>query len=534
MNAPLSALLAIAALLTVLGVILIIVKAVNSWRRRFDAVSRASYVAVFGELTSRGSYPQEVLAAWTDDPVFRQALVDFIRLLDGIERDRLLRVARDLGIVDEAARTLETSRRTKRRVVAAAMLAELADPHTSDVLMAALGDPVSAVRINASAGLAKIGQPDLVGPILETVDQETEWDAARTMDQLTSLGSGSVDGLIAYLGDLNERMPTYARLAVQTLGVIGDLRAEPIVLHALANPDTELRIVAAGALQTCGTVRCVGPLVKALDDPDGRVRARAAKSVGAHFDERAVEPLSERLRDREWWVRKNAAASLVHLPGGIAALQRALRDDDLFARDAAREQLMLMGIPAGSDGDDTDAESDWINEQLRTLETTAGPLEPAGESPIVEGAEPPEWLREQLGQLERISRGVAHRPAEATIDVRPRTPETAPRSNRALGIRPQPATRMSQRDGPLPAVAVAAGGADGDLEAGTPTTAGAEATDRSDGTLPADTDPRPARSDDALDAALAAHGLADTGRDGGLQSTSGAQKVAAPEIRRVG
>lgn len=369
-----------------LATALLITKWLNSLRRRFEAVRRASYVAVFGELTARGSYPQDILASWTDDPVFRSALVDFIRLLDGIERDRLLRVARDLGIVDAAVVTLHKSRRRKARIRAALMLAELGDPKTARPLAAALNDPESGVRINASAALAKIGEPDAVGAILASVDREKEWDAARTMDHLASLGTAAVDGLLEYLGDLSERMPTYGQLALRTLGQIGDHRAEPTLLHALASTVAETRLVAAGALQTCGTSQCVAPLISAMDDPDGRVRARAAKSLGAHFDDRAIAPLAEGLRDREWWVRKNSAGALAQLPGGIAALQRALRDRDLFARDAAREQLMTLGIPAGAS--DAPMGDDWVEDQLRALETAESMPDDS-----------PDWIQDQLDVL---------------------------------------------------------------------------------------------------------------------------------------
>ena len=389
MSDPLFAVWSSLAILAVMSFVLVVYKGINGWRKRFEAVSRASYIAVFGELTARGSYPQEILSAWTEDHVFRSALVDFLRLLDGVERDRLLRVARDIGLVDSAVVRLRKGRLRKTRIRAAALLAELADPKTIRPLMAAMQDPESGVRINASAALAKMGDPDVVEVILEGLDQESEWDAARTMDHLTSIGAPAVDGLIAYLGDLTERVPVHAALAVQALGEIGDLRAEPTALHALASKNPEMRLAAAAALRKCGSQRCVGPLIAAMDDADGRVRARAAKSLGEHFDERAVNPLYDGLHDREWWVRKNSAASLARLPGGVAGLQRAVRSNDHFARDAAREQLMMLGIPAGSETTSPAAGSaepagdtgeDWIQAQLRALETSGQPPDATTES----------------------------------------------------------------------------------------------------------------------------------------------------------
>ena len=434
MTSPALAAVSTLAVMVALAVLLLVYKSVNSWRRRFEAVSRASYIAVFGELTARGSYPQEILSAWTMDSVFRDALVDFMRLLDGIERDRLLRVARDLGIVDAAVVALNKSRRKKVRIRAALMLYELADPNTVGPLMHALNDQDSRVRVNASAALARIGEPDLVGAILSSVDRENEWDAARTMDHLVSLGAAAVDGLITYLGDLTERMPKYCRLALQSLGEIGDFKAEPTLLHALQSAEPEIRLVAAGALQSAGTQRCVEPLIAAMTDHDGRVRARSAKSLGAHFDDRAVQPLYEGLHDREWWVRKNSAASLVRLPSGVAALQKALRAHDLFARDAAREQLMLLGIPAGasapSRADGPDGSANWIEDQLQALDTGAAADDPEDGAAWIEdqlraldtGAaaddpeDGPDWIEDQLQALD--AGGVTTGPGKPAVQDR--------------------------------------------------------------------------------------------------------------------
>ncbi len=387
------------AVMLALGAMLLVTKAVNSWRGRFEAIRRAAYIAVFGELTARGSYPLEILSSWSDDRVFRTALVDFIRLLDGIERDRLVRVARDLGIVDSAIIALRKSRRAKARVRAATLLSELADPKTVRPLMAALGDSEAGVRINAAAALAKIGEPAAVDAVLRVIDRETEWDAARAMDHLAALGAAAVDGLLSYVGDLSERVPRYAHLAIQTLGEIGDLRAEPALLAALRSPVADLRLVAAAALQTGGSFGSVGPLIAAMADEDGRVRARAAKSLGAHFDTRAIEPLYAGLSDPEWWVRKNSAAALAQLPEGVPALQRALRDDDPFARDAAREQLMILGVPAGNtdtvEPDEVGHAHDWIDDQLRELERSAAasrraePVTPLAVAPAGDDEVPP-------------------------------------------------------------------------------------------------------------------------------------------------
>lgn len=357
-------------------VVLFSYKIVMGAKRRFEGVRRAAYIAVIGELAARGSYPTGILSDWAADRVFRSTLQGFVALVEGVERSRLLQVAQDLGIIDDEVGRLR-SRRTKQRVRAAQALAAFGDPLTARALSTAINDRAAAVRVNALAGLSRIGEPELVAKILRTVDSETEWDAARIMDQLVALGAPAVPALLSYLGDLRAGAPRYATMAIQTLGAIGDLSSQRVLLDGLHHPEVELRAASAGALQRMGSVGAVPGLIEAMRDREAVVRIRAAKSLGESFDESAVDALAHGLRDPEWWVRKNSAESLTRLPGGVGALQEALRGSDEFARDAAREQLMIMGVPAGAPVDTTpingqtdgSADGDWIAEQLDQLDT---------------------------------------------------------------------------------------------------------------------------------------------------------------------
>jgi HEAT repeat protein len=62
------------------------------------------------------------------------------------------------------------------------------------------------------------------------------------------------------------------------------------------------------------------------------------------MDGRAIESLRESMCDENWWVRQNCAQALSEIPGGVSALVGGLEDADRFARDAAVERLMAMGL----------------------------------------------------------------------------------------------------------------------------------------------------------------------------------------------
>ena len=116
------------------------------------------------------------------------------------------------------------------------------------------------------------------------------------------------------------------------------------MLSALESSDGELRIRAAAALGTVGSLACVPALIRALRDFEWEVRAQAAAALGRQMDGRAIDGLREAMRDENWWVRQNSAQSLSEIPGGVGALIRGLEDEDRFARDAAIERLMAMGL----------------------------------------------------------------------------------------------------------------------------------------------------------------------------------------------
>ncbi len=97
--------------------------------------------------------------------------------------------------------------------------------------------------------------------------------------------------------------------AVETLVNIGDNRALPALINALADEDSLIRSDSAWALGEFRSVQAVEPLLLALRDEDIDVRYEAAKSLGQIGDKRAVEPLIKALED-ETEVRQAAAEAL--------------------------------------------------------------------------------------------------------------------------------------------------------------------------------------------------------------------------------
>lgn len=213
-------------------------------------------------------------------------------------------------------------------LVAVRSLGEVGDHDAALVLIEALG----VRRLAPERVIERLGQP---------------WAVDAVLDVLTHGGGGprQVNGGLGL--DVSWR-PIRASLA-RALGLASDVRAEDVLRSMLREGSGEERVSAARALASAGTQRSIPDLQVALTATDWRVRAQAAKSLGGLGATTAIPALAAHLGDRAWWVRSASAEALGQLgEPGLAALQRALDDDDAYARDRAREALALQGLGATS------------------------------------------------------------------------------------------------------------------------------------------------------------------------------------------
>lgn len=355
------ALVMLGASVVLLGVVLALVKLHRRRERLFAEQRRLKYIDTLGRMVFEQDGIPRMLRRRSNDPVFREVLLHHLRYLEGQERDYLVGVAQELGLVDRYGRELH-HRRPVMRVNAAEALTELADPATVRMLVMALLDSVPEVRIQAAAGLSRIRDPQATRPILTRLDRENEWAAHRIADALCRFGSVAVEAMIEYL----EGSDIYAPLVVRALGIIGDTRAEPVLVRMVDSDSEEVRLRAVAALGKAGSPRSMLTLAQALRDPSWEVRAQAARAMGELMDGQAVIWLRRALTDQSWWVRNNAAASLAELPGGSHALQDALDDFDPYARDIAAAMLLSSGH-ARRAIDHLEADDPIQREEARTL-----------------------------------------------------------------------------------------------------------------------------------------------------------------------
>ncbi|MDY6836292.1 MAG: HEAT repeat domain-containing protein [Chloroflexota bacterium] len=215
-------------------------------------------------------------------------------------------------------------------------LRKLDHPRTIVLLNEALKNPDMEIREKAAEALDYLGwEPADGSELAYYLMVRGQWD------EIVAVGTVAIDPLIETL--LSDHPLRWG--AAWALGKIGESRAVPALIQALADRNARVRRNTAKALGSIGDDAAVEPLVKSLGDEDSRVRKDAADALG-EIGQSAVQPLVHTLNTAsDQKVRWHALEALRNISdvGVIDVLIQALRDENLVARERAAEALERLG-----------------------------------------------------------------------------------------------------------------------------------------------------------------------------------------------
>jgi HEAT repeat protein len=257
--------------------------------------------------------------------LFRDIAVETLLELRGRERDRLTHLVEETGTVEDTCLELEERRPITRRH-AAEFLAEMRSRDGAEALLLSLLDGDPDVRLAAALGLAELGEPSLLEPVITAVDELVVERPGAAAAVLLMIGIHTPDSLGETLDEA--RSPMLRRLSAAVVAERRLPQYAPQLRAALNNEDDELVARAARGLGAIGDTEAVDELVEVLVDEDRAwfCRIVAANALGALGDTRAVPPLESQLAEGEWLMRDRAAASLGQLgEPGREALDRAMK-----------------------------------------------------------------------------------------------------------------------------------------------------------------------------------------------------------------
>jgi len=301
-------------------------------RRARDAVVTA---------VERGRSDDETHAALSALPAERRMslFVAFAPSLAGPEREALSAAARELGVLEQAERRC-TSKLWRRRLHGARVLSLLGGGET--VVPPLLGDPRPEVRAQAAEWASAHRDEAVVQRLVEMLADPRPFTRYTVMDSLIRLGAAASGPLARAI----QYPPSGADApALEVAARISDPPLADAAATRIGDPDPAVRAWVARVLASVGGEARAELVAGLLDDPEPEVRAAAAVALGRLGHWPAAPALAARLRDPAWRVRRDAAVALRTLGGpGRMMLERALRDEDAFARDMARQTLDLPEV----------------------------------------------------------------------------------------------------------------------------------------------------------------------------------------------
>jgi HEAT repeat protein len=295
------------------------------------------------DFLATGEIPRVLWQAKGEDrEVLSALIVELLVTLRGADRERVVGLASELGMVRRDLNRLR-SRRRWRRARAAENLGFFGSPEVVPRLAELLSDEDETLRAVAARALARIGTPEAAAILAGTLNDPSELTRLRMAENLERIGLLATNPLLAAL---EGGIPPARVLAARVLGNLRAFQTRPALREAmLAGSFDDLRAQAALALGRVGDPEDIPALLEASADESWPVRAQVANALGMIGDVATIPTLQKLTVDEEWWVRLNASRALANMgPVGEQALASILEGEDRFARDRAAATLEERGI----------------------------------------------------------------------------------------------------------------------------------------------------------------------------------------------
>lgn len=187
--------------------------------------------------------------------------------------------------------------------------------------------------------------------VLEKAAEDLQHPEERRRRQALVLLAAAGDSAYAedVLGALEDSQPLVRAAAlIAWRSLRGPAAMEQLVDRLRYDPSPEVRWQAALELEALGNPKAVPDLLVALADSSALVRTGAAEALKGIPDPRSVQPLIRALRDRDTAVRRAATEGLGRIgePAAVGPLTRVLFHRDVQTRRRAVEALRLLKDPA--------------------------------------------------------------------------------------------------------------------------------------------------------------------------------------------
>lgn len=241
----------------------------------------------------------------------RRVIIHLLQLVRGNDGQRLSNLAERSGLLDAWFGQLGQPR-TSQRVDAMRMLEQFPGPRTVAALTGRMRiDSDPSVRLEAAAGLARIGRLPPPRTIIDTLDL-TQRPTNRLHEAIfRAAARDNVAELITLSHDLGLG-PVRAQI-VESLGWSEDFSVLATLARHASDAKWEVRCAVLRAARRLGHPAVEPWATAMLLDPVDEVRIQAARTSGTLGFTRAIPVLATLVENPSWWVRTRAAQALALL-----------------------------------------------------------------------------------------------------------------------------------------------------------------------------------------------------------------------------
>lgn len=256
-----------------------------------------------------GGSGEDILAA----PAFRKArpadklavIGRMIQLLRGDERERLIALAENHGLLKNALRRAHGARR-RQQVDAMRVLGSIGGAQAVETLLGLLhDDPQIDIRLEAASLLAQLDALPAPEQLIEALSLY-EMRITPLHRSLFRLIAVSHPGELLMLAQSRHLPPAVRALVIDALGWTENFSALPLLASASTDAHPPVRLAALDSATRLGHPGSAGWIMRMLDDPVPPVRSRAIRACQILQLTAALPLLAKMLKDPSPWVRLRA------------------------------------------------------------------------------------------------------------------------------------------------------------------------------------------------------------------------------------
>ncbi|MBU5312272.1 HEAT repeat domain-containing protein [Tissierella carlieri] len=322
----------------IMFIFLLIHKIIDRKIGKKDEKSRRYYENIIEDFISNNIEDIPEINTRRELLIFKSALLESLNRSNKNQQDKLLEIAREVGLVKIEMEYLNNASEA-RKAIAAYFLGEIGAKEATEELINNIDRSNKELSYVICRALILVGGIEYIDIIIDILRVDDFIMKSRILDLISLIHE---EDIYPKMREYLEGTDIFKRvLALEALGNRKDKRVFPYIGQAISSSQKELKISGLKAVIEIGYLDCediISDIKMLKDDEEWEVRAFLAKALGEYNDcgREEIMILKEMVEDLNWFVRFNSSESLLRLgENGVVALSEILCSSDEFAKDRA-------------------------------------------------------------------------------------------------------------------------------------------------------------------------------------------------------